>query len=90
MKIHGPVIYGLVGKNGVVREESTHRQVLRKICDFAVSFGWSVRGLTYSPITGPKGNIEFLADIQAGPAEPVTDENIAALVRQAHQELGRT
>ena len=80
---------GMVGKNGVVREESTHREVLRKICDFAPSFGWSVRQLTYSPIKGPKGNIEFLADIRPGEAEPVPDSVIFQLVREAHETLDR-
>ncbi|MBQ8082332.1 MAG: TlyA family RNA methyltransferase [Clostridia bacterium] len=76
-----------IGKNGVVREESTHRQVLRGICDFVPSFGWYVQGLTYSPITGPKGNIEFLADIQPKECAPITDEAIHTLVAAAHQEL---
>ncbi len=78
---------GLVGKNGVVREQSTHREVLSKICAFAPTFGWSVRALTYSPIKGPKGNIEFLADIQPGPGEPISDEDIRQLVSQAHEAL---
>ncbi len=80
---------GLVGKNGVVREESTHRQVLRKICDFAPTFGWSVHGLTYSPITGPKGNIEFLADIRPGNEGTVSDEAIRLTVSEAHEALAR-
>ncbi len=78
---------GLVGKNGVVREESTHRQVLRQVSDAADALGWSVRQLTYSPITGPKGNIEFLADLQPGLSPAPTDEAIAALVREAHAAL---
>ena len=80
---------GLVGKNGVVREESTHRQVLRSICDAADQLGWSVRRLTFSPITGPKGNIEFLADLQPGLATAPTDQEIAELVKQAHEELNK-
>ena len=78
---------GLVGKNGVVREESTHRQVLRAVCDAADALGWSVRQLTYSPITGPKGNIEFLADLQPGIVPAPTDTDIAALVKEAHEVL---
>lgn len=78
---------GLVGKNGVVREENTHVEVLQKICSFAPTFGWSVRALTYSPIRGPKGNIEFLADIIPGSCEPIADGEIRDLVRRAHEEL---
>ena len=80
---------GLVGKNGVVREESTHRQVLRAVADAADALEWSVRCFTYSPITGPKGNIEFLADLQPGLAPAPTDAEIAALVREAHEALGK-
>ena len=80
----------LVGKNGVVREESTHRLVLRTIADAADQLGWSVRQFTYSPITGPKGNIEFLADLQPGLCPAPTDAEIAALVREAHQTLRKS
>lgn len=49
-----------VGKNGVVREPETHREVIGKIVDFADSIGFGVPGLEYSPIRGPEGNIEYL------------------------------
>lgn len=51
---------GKVGKNGVVREKKTHLEVLRSAAEFAAAAGFEVRGLDFSPITGPKGNIEFL------------------------------
>jgi 23S rRNA (cytidine1920-2'-O)/16S rRNA (cytidine1409-2'-O)-methyltransferase len=50
-----------VGKGGVVRDEETHRAVLRGVVDWGMRNGWSLLGLTRSPIKGPKGNIEFLA-----------------------------
>jgi 23S rRNA (cytidine1920-2'-O)/16S rRNA (cytidine1409-2'-O)-methyltransferase len=50
----------LVGKGGVVRETSVHRLVLHRVIESALGEGWTLRGLTPSPITGPKGNIEFL------------------------------
>ena len=78
---------GQVGKHGVVRDKEIHERVLREICLFAPSFRWHVRDLTFSPIKGPAGNIEFLADIQPGPGEMISDGRIAALVRQAHEEL---
>lgn len=53
-----------VGKKGVVREESVHREVIAKILDFAQLVGFDVLGLTYSPIKGPEGNIEYLVYIQ--------------------------
>lgn len=78
---------GQVGKNGVVREPEIHQRVLAEICAFAPSFGWHVAQLTFSPIKGPAGNIEFLADVRPGPGEPISEEALTALVRQAHQEL---
>ena len=78
---------GQVGKNGVVREREIHERVIREICLFAPSFGWHVRALTFSPIKGPAGNIEFLADIQPRPGEMIAGEAIRDLVRDAHEEL---
>ncbi|MBR4360531.1 MAG: TlyA family RNA methyltransferase [Clostridia bacterium] len=78
---------GQVGKHGVVREPEIHERVLKEICLFAPTFGWHVQALTFSPIKGPAGNIEFLADIQPGPGEEIQDDALAALVRQAHTEL---
>ena len=78
---------GQVGKNGVVREKEIHARVLREICQFAPSFGWHAAGLTFSPIKGPAGNIEFLADIRPGAGKEISDEEILQLVEQAHREL---
>lgn len=49
-----------VGKHGVVREIKTHKRVLAEIIRFAYGTEYTVEGLSFSPITGPKGNIEFL------------------------------
>ncbi len=76
-----------VGKHGVVREESVHERVLREIRDFSPTFGWHVAQMTYSPIKGPAGNIEFLADIRPGEGDGVDDAAINELVRQAHKAL---
>lgn len=78
---------GQVGKNGVVRESEIHRRVITEIRDFCPSFGWSMHHVTFSPIKGPKGNIEFLADIRPGGDGRVTDEDIRLVVEQAHREL---
>ena len=53
-----------VGKKGVVRDAAIHREVICKIVDFADSVGFSVLHLEYSPITGSKGNIEYLIHIR--------------------------
>ena len=78
---------GQVGKHGVVRDAATHLRVLQEIRDFCPSFGWSCRAFTFSPIKGPKGNIEFLADIQPGEGPAMTDEALKALVEEAHGAL---
>ena len=79
---------GMVGKNGVIRDKAIHEQVLWDIVTFVESFSWQVFALTFSPITGPKGNIEFLADIRIKGNEPtITKEDIAALVDEAHTTL---
>lgn len=79
---------GRVGKNGVIRETSLHEEVLRDIVAFCPSIGWQVQALDFSPITGPKGNIEFLAKItkKQTEEEPCTDEFIHHLVKKAHEE----
>ena len=49
-----------VGKKGVVRDSAVHTEVVEKILRFAMQNGFSVRGLSFSPIRGPEGNIEYL------------------------------
>ena len=49
-----------VGKKGVVRDPATHRQVIEAVCSFALETGFSISGLTFSPVKGPEGNIEYL------------------------------
>ncbi len=80
---------GQVGKNGVVREPALHQRILQEICLFAPTFGWHVRALDFSPITGPAGNIEFLADIQPGEAPILPEEYLEELVKHAHTTLRR-
>ncbi len=55
---------GKVGKNGVVRDAAVHREVLAGAARFASGVGFTVEGMDFSPITGPKGNIEFLLVLQ--------------------------
>ena len=53
-----------VGKKGVVRNPKVHEEVVHKIVDYADMIGFNVKGLTYSPIKGPEGNIEYLLFIK--------------------------
>ncbi len=53
-----------VGKKGVVRDEAVHREVILRILAFAESVGFDVKGLDFSPIKGPEGNIEYLVFLQ--------------------------
>lgn len=59
-----------VGKSGVVRDPDVHRDVLRSVTAFAVETGFAVKGLTYSPITGGEGNVEFLVWLGTNPQDP--------------------
>lgn len=49
-----------VGKKGVVRDRAVHKEVIEKISGFALENGFSILGLTFSPVKGPEGNIEYL------------------------------
>lgn len=78
-----------VGKKGIIREASTHEQVLTDILTFAQTQGYTVAGLDYSPITGGEGNIEFLAYLVAETPPEVVDfsEEIKSVVAAAHKKL---
>jgi 23S rRNA (cytidine1920-2'-O)/16S rRNA (cytidine1409-2'-O)-methyltransferase len=77
-----------VGKRGVVRDAQTHMEVLRGFESGARSAGFALRGLTFSPIKGPEGNIEYLGLLSAGGAESA-DCDVAETVRLAHDELNK-
>ncbi len=53
-----------VGKKGVVREPEIHREVIGKVIDFADCIGFGILGLSFSPVKGPEGNIEYLLYIE--------------------------
>jgi 23S rRNA (cytidine1920-2'-O)/16S rRNA (cytidine1409-2'-O)-methyltransferase len=77
---------GRVGKKGVVRDPQVHRDVLEGVIAAVRAQGWVVRGLGWSPITGPEGNIEFWAWFaRDGDAETVSPDDIVAA---AHAALG--
>ena len=75
-----------VGKKGVVREKSTHVEVLEQFLGLADELGFTVRNLTFSPVKGPEGTREFLGHLSMQPAD-VERPDVAALVDAAHETL---
>lgn len=79
---------GKVGKKGVVRELSTHIEVCEKIYRFLIANNFAVKGMTFSPIKGPEGNIEYLYYFKKTTTEPsILFEHISEMVKLSHQQL---
>ncbi|NJD01370.1 MAG: TlyA family RNA methyltransferase [Ruminiclostridium sp.] len=79
-----------VGKHGVVKDMEVHREVVEGIISFSQKTGFSVKGLTYSPIKGPEGNIEYLLHLSKSeaPANQNDLENmINDVIGKSHSEL---
>jgi len=78
-----------VGKKGVVREASTHMEVINKIIDFLKTNSLKVIGVDFSPITGPEGNIEYLVYFTKDPnyVEDFDLNEVKLLVEAAHSQL---
>jgi 23S rRNA (cytidine1920-2'-O)/16S rRNA (cytidine1409-2'-O)-methyltransferase len=75
---------GLVGKGGVVRDAAHHRMVISRVARFCVLRGWHVRGVTASPLRGPKGNREFFLHLtRAGRTSSDLDALIARAAESA-------
>ena len=71
---------GQVGKGGVVRDSAIHEQVIRQVLAAASQMGFAPTAITTSPITGPAGNVEFLAALyKNGTVEVAVDDLIASL-----------
>ena len=75
-----------VGKKGVVRDPATHKEVLDTFVELADNLGFTILGLTFSPVKGPEGNIEFLGHLTLEQKEGIHPDT-AALVQQAHETL---
>jgi len=75
-----------VGKKGVVRDPQTHKIVLETFALNAARTGFIVKAMTYSPVKGPEGNIEFLSLLGSRGESGVF--NIDAIVSEAHEKLG--
>ena len=83
-----------VGKKGVVRDPKVHEEVIRKVRDCSLQNGLLPEGLTYSPVRGPEGNIEYLISLRKTDdvlsSCSVTDEVVSGVVAAAHESLDRT
>ena len=75
-----------VGKKGVVRDPNTHKEVLDSIVAFVREIGFTILGLTFSPVKGPEGNIEFLAHLTLDDKSGI-DPDTALVVASAHEKL---
>lgn len=75
-----------VGKKGVVREAAVHQEVLERFLTHAADAGFSVKDITFSPIKGPEGNIEYLGFLEAGRGASYAVD-LVALVAASHNEL---
>lgn len=78
---------GKVGKKGVVRDPAVHLEVLEGFTQALPALGFSLAGLTFSPVRGPEGNIEYLAWLRAG-GESISAD-LAAVVSQSHAALDK-
>ena len=82
-----------VGKKGVVREKSTHVEVVNNIVSFARECGFKVAGLDFSPIKGPEGNIEYLLHLKKRPEGTQVPDSLTVkvedVVAQAHGALDK-
>ena len=79
-----------VGKKGVVRDISVHKDVIHKVCSYVSDLDLHISGLSYSPVKGPEGNIEYLIWITKEPANfKVTDLLIDNIAAESHKSLDK-
>ena len=78
-----------VGKKGVVKDTKVHKEVIQNVLSFAQEEGFSVSALTFSPVKGPEGNIEYLVLLKKTeePNSVITEEDIDRVVGNSHGEL---
>ncbi len=79
-----------VGKKGVVKDKNVHLEVCKNALKYAVDSGFSPLGLSFSPIKGPEGNIEYLMYLKKnGEENAVTDEKILEIIELSHSKLDK-
>ncbi|KMY54718.1 RNA methyltransferase [Bacillus sp. FJAT-27231] len=81
-----------VGKKGIVRDPAIHKEVVEKIIDLSIGLGYDIKNLSFSPITGGDGNIEFLIHLTWPQADSIVGQNflevpVESVVQAAHSEL---
>ncbi|HOK42263.1 MAG TPA: TlyA family RNA methyltransferase [Thermoclostridium caenicola] len=76
-----------VGKKGVVRDPAVHEEVITQVIDAARNQGFAVLGLSWSPVKGPEGNIEYLLHLLNGTVQDESAIDVKETVRNAHQDL---
>lgn len=77
-----------VGKNGIIKDTAVHKQVLQKVTQMMVNDGFSITDLTYSPIKGGQGNIEFLAVLKRSNQAEISEHiNIDRLLERTYEQL---
>lgn len=77
-----------IGKNGIVKDPNVHIKVLERVTQFCLDYGFSVKGLDFSPIQGGHGNIEFLAYLEKS-KQPILKLpiDLETVVENAHKEF---
>lgn len=79
-----------VGKKGVVRDKAVHEEVIQMVSDYAISIGFELLNLEFSPIKGPEGNIEYLLHLQ-NHVDGIIRDNVPfelhEIVEKAHEVL---
>ena len=80
-----------VGKKGVVRDPAVHEKVIQSIVDFAPGFGYGITQVDFSPITGPEGNIEYIAELlpEKMRESVLSSAHIHSVVQAAHETLSK-
>ncbi len=79
-----------VGKKGVVRDKQVHIDVVKMIISFAIESKFDVKGLTFSPVKGPEGNIEYLIHLKKGEGKLEIEDDLAQkIVEESHITLDR-
>ena len=80
-----------VGKKGVVREKSTHHEVIEKVTSYAASIGFGILEIEFSPIKGPEGNIEYLVHLKKTQELPgkILAQNLETVVDSAFDTLAK-
>lgn len=77
-----------VGKKGIVRDPAVHRQVIRQVIGYGEESGLASAGLDFSPVTGTKGNIEYLLNMRKELCDnTVGEEDVSRIVEASHREL---